>query len=291
MVKRTLTIAFVALAAVGSGRCAGEPRTAIEQLIESRRLTDELLLQHAKMTEAGNRAVMADTELAASEATRDVDAAAQTVQRDSATLAGLLTKQQYTSEGAMLDEFQKRFSELRDLDREILDLASLDTNLKAQRLSFGPAEAAADALRDALAAVAPASPTDAWQVRALTAEVMSSVREIQTLQAPHIAEANDDAMTALETRMNAAEASARKNLNALAKIARPESRGGTASASARLDEFLSVHAEILKLSRRNSNVRALALSLGRKRTLAAACEERLRAIQDALAKRDIGPSR
>ena len=289
MVKRTLTIAFVALAATASGRCAEEPRTAIEQLLESRRLAGELLLQFAKTTEAGNRAVMADTDEAAASAARDVETATQAVQRDSDALAALLARLQYTSESATLGEFQKRFTEFRDLDHEILELASLDTNLKAQRLSFGSAQTAADAVRDALAGIAPGSQN--WQARALAAETMASIREIQTLQAPHIAEPDDDAMTALETRMNAAEAAARKSLGALAQIAPPESRARVTAASTRLDAFLGIHAEILKLSRRNSNVRALALSLGRKRTLTAACEERLRAVQDALAKRDIGPRR
>jgi len=45
------------------------------------------------------------------------------------------------------------------------------------------------------------------------------------------------------------------------------------------------------LSRRNSNVRSLALSLGQKRTLTARCEETLGALQDALAKRGFGGTR
>jgi hypothetical protein len=36
---------------------------------------------------------------------------------------------------------------------------------------------------------------------------------------------------------------------------------------------------------RNTNVRSLALSLGRKRSLSAACEDSLRELQDALSKR------
>ena len=44
---------------------------------------------------------------------------------------------------------------------------------------------------------------------------------------------------------------------------------------------MGVNAEIVVLSRRNSNVRSLALSLGQKRMLTAGCEETLRALQDA----------
>jgi hypothetical protein len=45
------------------------------------------------------------------------------------------------------------------------------------------------------------------------------------------------------------------------------------------------------LSRRNSNVRSLAMSLGEKRMLTAACEDSLRALRDALAKRGFTATR
>jgi hypothetical protein len=46
----------------------------------------------------------------------------------------------------------------------------------------------------------------------------------------------------------------------------------------------AVHAELLALSRRNTNVRSLALVLSQKRALTAACESLLRTVGDRLAK-------
>ena len=43
--------------------------------------------------------------------------------------------------------FKARFDEYRRLDDEILPLAVENTNVKAQRLSFGPAREAADDFR------------------------------------------------------------------------------------------------------------------------------------------------
>ena len=84
----------------------------------------------------------------------------------------------------------------RELDRHILDLAVENTNLKAQRLSFGPAQDAATSFRDALEAVVPAGgASDTWRVKALVATAVASVREIQVLQAPHIADRRRRAMT------------------------------------------------------------------------------------------------
>jgi dihydropyrimidinase len=55
--------------------------------------------------------------------------------------------------------------------------------------------------------------------------------------------------------------------------------------------LMSVHAEIVALSRRNSNVRSLALSLGRKRIVTAECEDQLRALEEALTKHEFSAAR
>jgi hypothetical protein len=57
------------------------------------------------------------------------------------------------------------------------------------------------------------------------------------------------------------------------------------AAESPLNEFLDLNREILALSRRNSNVRSLSLTLGEKRRLTAQCEDTLRALNEALAKR------
>jgi hypothetical protein len=69
------------------------------------------------------------------------------------------------------------------------------------------------------------------------------------------------------------------------------SRPGLAKARAALDQFIAVHAQILALSRRNTNVRSLPLSLNQKEKLVAVCEESLRALRDALAKHGITTTR
>src|SRR6202030_158015 len=93
----------------------------------------------------------------------------------------------YSDEIRLLNEFVGRFAKYRELDRRILDLAVENTNLKAQRLSFGPGQEAANSFRDSLEAVVPSLPArDKWRVEALVARAVATVREIQVLQAPHI---------------------------------------------------------------------------------------------------------
>ena len=79
-----------------------------------------------------------------------------------------------------LAQFREQLDRYRQVDSEILALAVENTNLKAQRLSFGPVHAAADELVSALDAAAAAVPRDQrWQAQALAAHAELRVREIQ----------------------------------------------------------------------------------------------------------------
>jgi hypothetical protein len=283
------TVAVVLLLATAS--CTGAPDTALEQQAESRRLAADLLVQLAKSADAGNRAVMADTDEASAAFAREAGQAAMAIQTDTSALKPILQRLGYGDEARLLDEFTKRFSEYQTLDRTVLDLAVENTNLKAQRLSFGPGSQAADAFRDVIAGLAPSNAEGSARVDALASRAVAAVREIQVLQAPHIAEADDKAMTSMETRMAAAEAAARQALQALAPIVAAAARPRLATATAALDRFMKLNAEIVSLSRRNTNVRSLALSLGQKRMLTAACDEPLQALQAALAKRGFSATR
>lgn len=272
--------------AVGAATGCGDVNAAFERLSEARQLSADLLVQFTKAADAANRAVMADTDEASVAYAGEADQAKQAVQKDLDTLGPMLQGLKFANENRLLQEFGARFKEYGDLDRRILDLAVENTNLKAQRLSFGPAQEAADAFRDSLEAVAAAAPAkDTWRAKALVATAVATVREIQVLQAPHIAEADDAVMARMETRMATSEAAARGALTALATIVPPASQPQLVKATAALDRFASLNAQIIALSRRNTNVRSFALSLNQKPALTAACEDRLHSLQDALAKR------
>jgi hypothetical protein len=281
----------IGVAACSAVACREYPRTALEHLLQARGLTAELLVQLTKAADASNRAVMADTDEASIAFAKEADLSADTAQKDADALAPLLRDLDAAPELKLLEEFRSRFARYRELDRRILELAVLNTNLKAQRIAIGPAAQAADAFRDALNALAPATPAEAWHVKALAARAVADVREIQMLEAPHIAEADDAAMTTLEKRMADLNATARGAIAALTPIVQAASRVSLATATAALDRFAALHAQLIDLSRQNSNVRSQALALGQKRTLTAACEETLLALQDALAQRDLGATR
>jgi len=288
--------ALLALAVVGlvvastTSGCSRE--SALRQLAQARSLSADLLVQFTKGSDAANRAVMADTDDASVTLAREAEQAAQGVQRDADALKPLLINLGYTQESGLLEEFGRRFDEYRRLDSTILALAVENTNVKAQRLSFEAAQDSADAFRAAVEALVPSSDTPGqWRTRALAMTALADVREIQVLQARHIAQADDAAMTRLEERMATAERGVRDALDALTSAVPQASASRIVAAKASFDAFVKVNSDIVPLSRRNSNVRSLALTLNEKGKLTNACEATLRDLRDALANRTIGGTR
>jgi hypothetical protein len=263
--------------------CRGDPNAVFTELAETRRLVSDLRIQFSKSVDASNRAVMADTDEASVAFAHEAEQTTQTIQSNVAVLAPHLHNLGYSTEVQLLEAFAKRFAEYLTLDRSVLELAVENTNLKAQRLSFGPARDAAVSFRNALETIGPRS-KDHCLVESLVAKAVLAVRDIQVLQAPHIAESDDAAMTRMETEMSGLEVAASDALNRISGLAEPNAQPQLAVASASLERFKDVSRQIVALSRRNSNVRSLALSLSEKPALTAACDESLRLLEEALAK-------
>jgi hypothetical protein len=262
--------------------CMDSTGSVLIQLTEARRLAAELRVEFGTAVEAANRAVMADTDEASSAAAHEARQATEAIERDTQALERLLAALGYSTDQQLLAEFDKRFTEYRALDATILPLAVENTNLKAQRLSFGPAREAAEAFRGALEQTIRSLPAaESSRGEALAYRAIAAVREIQVVQARHIAESDEAEMKSMETEMTAADEVARRAVERLRGLV-PRDGADAAAALAALDQFKATNTELVALSRRNSNVRSLALSMGRKRTVTGACDESLRALQDAL---------
>ncbi|HEX2673197.1 MAG TPA: hypothetical protein VHM25_20090 [Polyangiaceae bacterium] len=264
--------------------CRGNPATVLSRLEESRRSVARLRLDFSQVADASNRAVMADTEGDSSAVARESKVATTAVEGEAATLKQLLSGLNFKEEARILSEFNARFAEYRVLDGRIVELAVENTNLKAQALSFGPANDAVGALENSLnAARSSFQPKDLERAELLVAQTLLSVRETQVLQAPHIAERQEERMASMEKQMTDLDAKARAALSSLRGIAPPDAQPALADALSALDRFKAVSARIVELSRRNTHVMSLDLSLRKKPALVAACSERLVALQDALA--------
>ena len=279
-------VVAVAVAAMGPGHtgCANTS-SRLAELQEARRLTSEIRVEFTRASEASHRAVMAQSEESAAGAAKESQRAMELVGRDIDRLRPVLRSMGDQESLELLDAFTKEFDQYRRLENELLPLASENTNLKGQRLSFGPANRAVDAFRTSLdAAVRANASHEACADQVLASKALAAVLEIQVLQARHVAESEDSAMTVIEKRMSASAASARAALDRLGRAGAPRRTSPFAAAGAALDRFMEINREIVALSRRNSNVRSTALSLGRERTVAATCEDQLHQLQEALAR-------
>lgn len=278
----------IVLSLMAAGGCSSN--LAMFRHLEAIRIATELQAQFVRAADASNKAVMANTDALSAAFARDTEQATQSVQAGIDTLGTLVQDLGYSEETHLLQEFSVKFSEYRELDSRILALAVENTNLKAQRLSFGPALQAADAFRDALESL-PAAAGERWRALAAVSTAVARVREIEAIQAPHIASDSDETMTKLEQRMAAADAAARAALDMLTPLLPSSARARLATARTGLDGFMGLNAEIVALSRRNTNVRSLALTLNDKGKLTTACDERIQALREALGKRQIGGTR
>ncbi len=272
--------ALVCAALTSVAGCRG-PATVQAELGEARRLSAELRVQFSKATDASNRAVMADTDEASVTFAHEAEQASKLVENDVTQLSALLGSLQIVDETQILQRFQKQFADYLVVDKQVLALAVENTNLKAQQLSFGPAREAADRFKAALDHLSPSLPAkDQCRAEELVANAVLSVREMQLLQGPHIASPEDAFMTALEQQSSALESKAATDLTALSGLVDAPS---LAAAQAAFEQLKGFARQIVSLSRTNSNVRSLDLSLRVKPPLVNACEESARALQSALA--------
>ncbi len=282
-------MALVALLAGGIPGCSAPP--LLSRVVEAQALESALHLALTRSIEAGNRAVMAVDDDAAAAAANETREAMAAVERHEKALRELLQSLGYQSDLKHLDAFAPRFDEYQHLMDDVLVLVLENTNVKAQRLALGPASDAAEAFHTAVeSAVTGASDTAACCAREQAARAWAAVLEIRVLHARHIAEADEAEMSRMEAQMSTSAAAARAALDEVARTL-PAPAAPLTPARKALDRFMAVQAEIIDLSHRNSNVRALALSLGRKRTLAAECDAELQALREALAQHEFGATR
>jgi hypothetical protein len=98
-------------------------------------------------------------------------------------------------------------------------------------------------------------------------------------------------MDGLEKTIRENDAMARRSLNALQPLVSPDRQPALRQAQAAYDEFAKVTASVIKLSRQNTNIKSLELSLNRKRNITSQCDEILTSLQDAVQSRSFKATR
>ena len=187
-------------------------------------------------------------------------------------------------EKELLTRFSESFQNLKAIDEQVLTLAVKNTNLKAYSLLFGEATKTLEEMDAALSRVIAkyADSTEAKRVMTMAFDARIGVLKIQTQLAPHIAEESDDKMDQMEVPMRKEETQIRMDLASLASTAKLKGDADLVAASLQFAHYEEIKTRILALSRENTNVHSLALSLTQKRNALALSLDALNALKVAI---------
>jgi hypothetical protein len=127
-----------------------------------------------------------------------------------------------------------------------------------------------------------ASSTKDNQIAELVCKAITAGLKIHYLHAPHIAAANDDQMDKIEAAIKQYDDLIKRSLSKLKRLVPEEKQASLREAEAAYGDLARVTAEVLDLSRQNTNIKSFELSVGRKRKVTAQCDEILMNLQEAV---------
>ena len=237
----------------------------------------------AAASEEEKSAVLAVTDQDSQAFADQARAAAAEVERLRKTLGELLAVDASQKEKDLLAGFSESFTGLQRIDHDLLALAVKNSNIKAFALAFGPAAEAANEMDAALSRFLAEHATLPQKMLLLAAGAQAAALRLETRLAPHIAEQSDPKMDEMEALMAKDDREVRAAFDGLA--AQPDLRADPDLATARASyaRFGELRTKILALSRENTNVRSLAISLDQKRKAMAMCQDALLALQREIA--------
>ncbi|HVM59395.1 MAG TPA: hypothetical protein VMV72_00880 [Verrucomicrobiae bacterium] len=250
---------------------------------------EQMRLALASASEAEKSAVMAVTDEDSQKYADQARAATADVDRGRRVLGQLLDKGSNPREKELLAQFSNAFTNFLSIDKDLLDLAVKNTNIKAFNLAFGPAADAITEMDDALSRLVSKTATspDARAIVPLALGAQAAAWRIQALLPQHIAEESDAKMDTLEARMTADDQEVRRDLDALAALPTLNGAADLVTATSAYARFSDVRAKIIPLSRENTNVRSLAISLDQKRKAMFLCQDALASLQQAILQEPI----
>jgi hypothetical protein len=257
-------------------------QSAFERSVKKHQMIQTMSRDLLASAEAERSAVMAETDEASHALAEQSIRAAQNVEKARRTLEPLLEGNR--QEAHLFREFSRCWERLQAIDREVLSLAVQNTNLKALRLSFVSGAEAIGRLEKALTHLmdrVSSSPNAVGITRRASQAVIGAFR-IYALQAPHIAESTVAQMDKIEAAMKNHDAQVTDTLHDMQVQVDASSKPLLHTAWASYKDFQRINAEIVDLSRQNSNIRSFALSLGQKRKTTAQCQDVLAALQETV---------
>jgi len=234
--------------------------------------------------ESEKNAVLAITDEASEAFAAQARLAADGVESSRKEIESIIHQEKLPRETEMINKFNSCWSQYRNLDETILDLAIQNTNLKAQKISTTQCAQELEHFEESLNRLIHRNTNDSQCNKAvmLSYEALTAGLKIFALHKTHIEEADDQEMDKIEKRIKSYDESARKALGSLRSNAVLNDNESLKNAETAYERFMNLTGEVLKLSRMNTNIKSADLSLGKIRLVSSQCQEILANLQDTV---------
>lgn len=270
MKRRTIAAWMLLATAVG---CAEPVQMRKQRLINA--------IRHAilESVEAEKSAVLATTDEESRSLAKETERFAADVNRLRGELRALIAADAQPQEMKALDTFDTAWAEFESVDQRLLALAVANTNLKAAQISAREGAGAVDRLVDTLAEMQRTA-TDPATIRALSQASVAALR-LHALVLVHIPTADETAMTRLEEQMRTLGNDVDRSLAAVRESGHL-SPDQLAAAAQAWSDYRKVAADVLRLSRQNTNVISFDVSVHEKRHVTKDCLDALAALSSTV---------
>jgi hypothetical protein len=237
-----------------------------------------------KSVEAEKHAVLSDSDEDSEAFAAQSRKATAEVEQHRRQLGELLGSSKDDNEQRLSQDFDRCWTEFQKIQPVVLELAVQNTNLKAARLSQTKADAAVQRFGQDLSALLEggSSPGHCEQMVAPVFRALRGCLRIHYLHMPHINAAADKEMDQIEVDMKRYNEEVSRSLATLSDLADDKGQTLLADAGKAYSDFIEVTQEVLRLSRENTNIKSMELTLGKGRVITAECEGILTELQESV---------
>ncbi|MDD5580310.1 MAG: MCP four helix bundle domain-containing protein [Methylobacter sp.] len=238
-------------------------------------------------------AVLAITDEASEDFAAQARKAADGVENNRKEIEAIIHQEKLPREIEMMNEFNACWSQFRQLDETILDLATQNTNLKAQKISATQCAREMKRFEQSLNRIILRNSRNSQHNKAviLSYEALTAALNIFVLHKPHIEAADDQRMDKIEQRISSYDTSAKKALKSLRSIAGSGDYEDVKNAETAYEQFMNLNNEVLRLSRMNTNIKSAELSLGKKKLISSECQEILALLHETVQTQQFNAAR
>ena len=250
-------------------------------------LATSMRINFLKNVEAEKNAVLATTDDASEMFADKARKTSNQVEEERKELAAIILHDGVSKEQQIMSEFDSFWVEFRKLDDEILKLATQNSNLKAQKLSSTRFSDDVQSFYKSLKNLIDQDLRDnqPGYISLYAYESITAAFQIFALQKAHIEEADDAKMDQMEHEMKTCSYTAEKALQLLRRLPELSADENLKNAESTYQQMIEVNAEILKLSRLNTNMKSSEMSLGKIRLITDKCQEILGVLQNTVESR------